>query len=89
MHILFIYAYLHIYIYTLGMGGLTEKLTFSVSSLYHETTLKFFTKPKSFSLVLSDHIQENTVEKDFQILIKSNFISIYSIVRRKDGTKIW
>ena len=34
-------------------------------------------KPKLFSLVLSllsDHIQGNTVEKDFQILIKLNFI---------------
>ena len=48
---------------------------------------KFFRKPKSFSLVLSllsDHIQGNTVEKDFQILIKFKFINIYKIVRGKD-----
>ena len=54
------------------MGGSTEKRTF-------------------FNLMLSllsDHIQENTVEKDFQILIKSNFIYIYIIIRGKDKTKI-
>ena len=63
------------------------KQIFSVSSSHHETTSKFFMKPKSFGLVLSqlsDHIQGNTVEKDFQILIKLNFINIYSIVRGKD-----
>ena len=57
------------------MGGLTEKPTFSVSSSHWETTLKFFMKPKSFSIVLSiecDHIQGNTVEKDFQILHLQN-----------------
>ena len=66
------------------MGSLTEKLTFSVLSSHHETTLKFFMRPKSFSLVLSllsDYIQGNTVDKKFQILIKLNFINIYTIVR--------
>ena len=65
------------------MGGLTEKKQlFLVSSSHRETALKFFTKPKSFGLVLSllsDHIQGNMVEKDFQILIKFDFINIYNI----------
>ena len=68
------------------MGGLTKKL-FSVLSSYHETASKSFTKLKLFSLVLtllSDQIQGNIVEKDFQILIKSNFINIYTIVRGTD-----
>ena len=39
-----------------------------VSSSYHEIALRFLTKLKLFGLVLSllrDHIQGNTVEKDF------------------------
>ena len=63
------------------MSGLIENRLL-VSSSYHETTLKFFMKLKLFDLVLSlsEHIQ---VEKDFQILIKLNFINIYTIVRGK------
>ena len=33
--------------------------------------------------LLSDHIQGNTVEKDFQILIKLNFTNIYTILRKE------
>ena len=33
--------------------------------------------------LLSDHIQGNSVEKDFQILVKLNFINIYTIVSGK------
>ena len=70
----------------LEMVSLIEKPT-SVSSSRRETASNFFTKPKSFGFVLSlrsDHIQGNTVEKDFQILIKLNFIYCYTIVRGKD-----
>ena len=43
----------------------------------------FLTKLKLFNsvlLLMSDHIQGNTVEKDFQIWIKSNFTNTYTIV---------
>ena len=56
--------------YLLEIGGLTEKPTFSVSSSLRETISKFFTKSKSFGLVLSlliDHNQGNTVEKDLVV----------------------
>ena len=50
-------------------------------------TVKSFTQPKSCGLVISilrDHIQGNTVEKDFHILIELNFINfIYTKVREK------
>ena len=51
-------------------------------STHHETALKFFffTKLKSLGLVLSllsDHIQRNSVDKDFQILIKLNYHHIH------------
>ena len=45
-----------------------------------------------FGLVLSlmsDNIQGNIVEKDFQVLIELNFIKIYTNRRGKDWTKIW
>ena len=44
-------------------------------------------KSKSFGLVLtllSEHIEENAVEKDFQILIKLNFSHIYTNIKGKD-----
>ena len=59
------------------MGSLTKKMTFLISSTHRETTSKVFMKSKLFSLMLSllrDHIQGNTVEKDFQILKKSNLL---------------
>ena len=76
------------------MGSLTEKndLGGGALSFHRETGLEFFTKLKPLGLVLSllsDHIQRKTVEKDFQILIKLNFINIYSNVWGKDWTKIW
>ena len=72
------------------MDRLTEQPTFSVSSSHRETALKSFTKPKSFSLMvylLGDYIQENTFDKDFQILIKLNFINIHTILRGKIDQK--
>ena len=51
------------------MGGLTKKLTFFPFRLHTVNHQNFFTKPKLFRLVLSllrDHIQGNTVEKNFQ-----------------------
>ena len=58
-----------------------KKVTFFFSFIF--TAWKrieiFFTKPNLFDLVLSllsDYTQGNTAEKDFQILIKSNFINI-------------
>ena len=73
---MYVYIYMYIYIYIYKIGSLTEKP---------------FTKLKLFSLVLSllsDHIQGNSVEKDFQIFIKLNFINIHTIVRGKGWTKI-
>ena len=68
-------------------GWFNQKTDFFLVSC-HETTSKFFMKPKPFGLVLSllsdYYIQGNTVEKDFQILIKLNFINIYTIMRGRD-----
>ena len=69
------------------MGGLNQK-SWLMGFLLHSVKLHriFFKKPKSVGLVLSllgDHIPGNTVEKDFPILIKSNFINIYTIERGK------
>ena len=69
------------------MGGLTQKPTFFlVLFSHHETASEFFMKLKSYGLVLSllcDHIQGNTVEKDFQILIKLNFYQHLYHCKRK------
>ena len=67
------------YLCVLEMNSLTKKNDF-FSWFYLHTV-----KPP----LLSDNIQGNTVEKDFQILSKLNFINIYTIVRGKDWTKIW
>ena len=69
------------------MGGLSEKPIFFgfIFTLSNRIENIFFTKPKSFGLVLS--LQGNTVEKDFQILIKLNFIDIYTIVRGEKMNK--
>ena len=67
------------------MGDLTDYFRFHLHTVkLHQI---FFTKSKSFGLVLSlpsDNIQGNTVEKDFQILIKFNFIKIYTIEQKYD-----
>ena len=69
------------------MGGLTttkkKQQLFLVWFSHHEIILKFLVLS-----LLGDYIKGNTVEKDFQILIKLNFINIYTIVREKDWTKI-
>ena len=51
----------------------------------------FFMKPKSFGLVLSllsNYIQGNTVEKDFQILIKLNLSTFIPLEEEKNRTKM-
>ena len=92
MSIMFNEICIYIYIYVRD-GRFNGRTDFFRFHLYTENPDRnFFTKPKSLNSVLSllsDHIQGNTVEKNFQILIKLNFIHIYTIVREKDWIDIW
>ena len=58
------------------MGGLTEKPTFFGFIFTLWNRIEFFTKPKSFGLMLSllsDHVQRNTIEKRFSDFNKMKF----------------
>ena len=76
--------------FRIEIGGLTEKPTFCFI-FTPWNCIEFFMKLKSFGWVQSlpsDNIQENTVEKDFQILIRLYFINLYTNIRGKDWAEL-